>query len=391
MSSETGEFSQSEMDPAGHHYRILVESMDEGAATLTAEGIVVYANRRFAEIIDVPLERLIGSRLESLIHSSGECDIIDLLKQAASCHCKVECYVGVANGSNVPICLSFSPLKNRNSHAICLIATDLTEQKRKEKELAEMNQALQLEIAQRKRAEEALLRNAESLRGLSGRLLRLQDEERRRVARDLHDSTGQKLVALTLELNLLGQQISPILPTQEKTLGECRELAEQISSEIRTLSYLLHPPLLDEVGLSSAARWFVDGFVRRTRIDVRLDIPSDLVRPSQEVELTLFRILQESLTNVHRHSGSSTAEVRISLGDGRVRLEVKDHGRPDRKPSPLAYNPEGELLGVGIRGMRERVRQLGGRLKLHSGPDGTVVDAVLPLGSETISYLEDAV
>lgn len=391
MASETDEFSQSRTDPNGHHYRMLVESMDEGAATLTTEGIVVYANRRFAEILEIPLEQLAGAPLHRLIASSEECDIAGLLKQAVGCHCKVECFLRVGNGTQVPICLSFSPLKNRNNHAICLIATDLTEQKRKEKELAEMNRILQLEIVQRKRAEEALLRNSESLRGLSGRLLRLQDEERRRVARDLHDSTGQKLVALTLELNLLGQQMSLILPAQEKTLGECRELAEQVSSEIRTLSYLLHPPLLDEVGLSSAARWFVDGFVRRTKINVKLDIPSDLVRPSEEVELTLFRILQESLTNVHRHSGSSTAEVLISASDGRVRLEVRDHGRPDRRPPALAHNPEGELLGVGIRGMRERVRQLGGQLELRSGPEGTVVDAILPLGSEAISYLEDAV
>jgi signal transduction histidine kinase len=162
-------------------------------------------------------------------------------------------------------------------------------------------------------------------------------------------------------------------------LQECRELADEVSTDIRTLSYVLHPPLLDEAGLSSAARWFVDGFVRRSRIKVDLDLPHDMGRMPQDLELTLFRILQESLTNVHRHANSPNAFVKITLNDNAVTLEVKDEGHVAKPIVVSSTEKNIELLGVGVRGMQERVRQLGGRLELRSGSKGTVMRATLPL------------
>jgi signal transduction histidine kinase len=253
-----------------------------------------------------------------------------------------------------------------------VIATDLTQQKLREAQLA-------LEVTQRQRAEEALLQEEQSLRELSGRLLRLQDDERRRIARDLHDTTGQKVVALTLELSMIEAKLGTLPPEVNAMLQECRELADEVSTDIRTLSYVLHPPLLDEAGLSSAARWFVDGFVRRSRIKVDLDLPHDMGRMPQELELTLFRILQESLTNVHRHANSPNAFVKIALNENFVTLEVKDEGHVAKPIVVSSTEKNIELLGVGVRGMQERVRQLGGRLELRSGSKGTIMRATLPL------------
>ena len=164
-------------------------------------------------------------------------------------------------------------------------------------------------------------------------------------------------------------------------MNECLLLAEQISSEIRTLSYLLHPPLLDEVGLASAVQWYIDGFTRRSNIRINLDFPPQVPRLKHELEITFFRILQEALTNVHRHSGSKVATVRFVLTHEGVTLEVQDNGRRAERTS---VGPSGELvgtLGVGIRGMQERVRQLGGRFEVSSNTGGTTIRATLPTGA----------
>lgn len=363
---------------AEHPYRVLVESMNEGAATLTPDGMLLYANLRFAQMIAAPLEQLIGSSLYDIVQQPDECHLLDLLKKAEESPQKVECQLHIKGGSDVPVYLSLSLLKEYDFRAISLIATDLSEQRQRELELARINAALQIEIEQRQRAEEAVRRDEQSLRELSARLLRLQDEERRRIARDLHDSTGQKLVALNLDLTLVVKQAENLSPKARETLAECCQLAEQCAGDIRTLSYLLHPPLLDEAGLGSAAQWFIDGFSRRSKIRVDLEVPSELGRMHQEVEMALFRILQESLTNVHRHSGSSTAKVRFLLEDGTVTLEVADKGGSGNRPAQSPRGKPVEMLGVGIRGMRERVRQLGGVLEMRSNSDGTRIRAKLP-------------
>ncbi len=369
---------------AEHPYRVLVESMNEGAVTISKDGAILYANRRFSEMLRCPLEKLIGAFLPGFVTGIPQIQIQRLLVDSAESPHKVECQMNTGRGEAVPVYLSLSPLSGSDFEGISVIATDLTEQKRKELELADLNVTLASEIAQKNRAEKALLAEEESLRQLSGRLLQLQDEERRRIARDLHDSTGQQVVGLTLALNLVQQDANDLGPRGRQSLAHASEIASQIASDIRTLSYLLHPPLLEEVGLVAAARWYVDGFIRRSNIKVDLEIPAQLPRMKHDLEITVFRILQESLTNVHRHSGSSTATVKILSENGTLKLVVRDKGTNGSQVASMAEKPV-EMLGVGIRGMRERVRQLGGSLELQSTSEGTQVCATLP-----IQYVEPA-
>lgn len=364
---------------AEHPYRVMVQAMNEGAATLTPDGTILFANPRLAEMLGMPEDQLVGTALRNLIKQI-DCENFDeLLETIHTRPTKVECVMHAYGGGTLPVYLSFSPLKENGFNGICLIATDLSGQKRREQELAKANEALRKEVGQRLRAEQALREEEESLRQLSARLLKLQDEERRRIARDLHESTGQKVAALCLDLTLAIHQASQLPPKARDTLQQCSNLAEEITTDIRTLSYLLHPPLLDEVGLRSAARWYVDGFTRRSNLQVELELPAKLPRMHQDVELALFRILQESLTNVHRHAKSKTAQVRISANDHSVSLEVQDEGQPTSEQAKRISGKEAAMLGVGIRGMRERVRQLGGKLDISSGPQGTVIKATLPL------------
>ncbi|MBI2820621.1 MAG: PAS domain S-box protein [Acidobacteria bacterium] len=218
-----------------------------------------------------------------------------------------------------------------------------------------------------------------ALRRLSGRLLRLQDEERRRMARELHDTTGQTLAALAVNLSIVSGSVSGLDQRGSAALSESVELVDQCAREIRTLSYLLHPPMLDELGLASALRWYGQGFAKRSGVQVSLDIPSGFVRLPQEAEVALFRIVQESLSNVHRHSGSPAVEMRLAVDSNCAVLEVKDHGRGITPGALEESDGRGPVLGVGITGMRERMRQLGGWLEIHSDPGGTTVRATLPL------------
>lgn len=221
----------------------------------------------------------------------------------------------------------------------------------------------------------------EALRQLSGQLLRLQDEERRRMARELHDSTAQTLAALALNLALVKQRTAQSDdPKAAKALGESIELADQASREIRTFSYLLHPPMLDEAGLAHALSWYADGYARRTGIEVDMDISPQWNRLPVDLETALFRIAQECLTNIHRHSGSARARIDVKADAGLVTLRISDEGKGLPRDAVAERGPA--TFGVGIRGMRERVRQLGGRLEIRDGHPGTIVEVVLPLPDE---------
>lgn len=221
-------------------------------------------------------------------------------------------------------------------------------------------------------------RNAEeALRKLSGRLLGIQDQERRRIARELHDSLGQYLAALKIALELLGSSTSP--EKSKMLLAECTDVVEKSIVETRTLSHLLHPPLLDEAGFASAASWFVTGFSQRSGIPVELELPDDLPRLSEAVEIALFRVLQESLTNVHRHSQARSAEIKVEVDAEEITMEVSDHGRGMPEHVLQQLRGDGTKLGVGLAGMRERIHELGGTFDVSSGTNGTTVRAVVPL------------
>jgi len=217
------------------------------------------------------------------------------------------------------------------------------------------------------------------LRVLSGRLLSLRDEERRRLARDLHDSVGQLLAGAAMNLTMVERKLPLTDPASLQWLKNLSSLLEQSVKEVRTLSYLLHPPLLDEVGLPSALEWYVSGFSERSQIKVALELPENLGRLRHDVELALFRIVQEALTNVHRHSESPTAKVTLSKTPGQVRLKVEDRGKGMEMPLDHGDNEERPVLGVGISGMRERVRNLGGQMQLRSGSWGTELEILLPI------------
>jgi two-component system NarL family sensor kinase len=226
-----------------------------------------------------------------------------------------------------------------------------------------------------------------ALRSLSVRLLRTQDEERRRVARELHDTTGQTLIALQLQLASLGQRLKAGQEISD-ILIQTNELVDQAIQEVRTLCYLLHPPLLDPAGLSSAARWYVEGFSKRSRIKVRLDLTSQIARLATPIETALFRVLQESLTNVYRHSESRSADVRLRMVTDTVTLEVQDYGKGVPFELLEQFNRTGTGAGVGLAGMRERIEDLCGRLEISSGGKGTIVRASLPVTATSAEFPE---
>jgi PAS domain S-box-containing protein len=227
------------------------------------------------------------------------------------------------------------------------------------------------DLTERKRSEE-------QMRELSGRLLKMQDEERGRLGRELHDTIGQYLSAAKMSLE--GQVSEERAEEQpSKGLADSIEMIDRCIREVRTLSYLLYPPMLEETGLASAIRWHLEGFSKRSGIQTTHEIADDFSRLPRDTELALFRIFQESLTNVHRHSESKTAHIRFAIEHGEALVEIKDQGKGMPAHS-LDLNADSlATLGVGIRGMRERVRQLNGQVEIFSGPEGTTVRASIPL------------
>jgi PAS domain S-box-containing protein len=234
------------------------------------------------------------------------------------------------------------------------------------------------DITELKRAEEALRERTEAFQKLSATLFQLQDQERRRIARELHDGLGQYLVALKLNFDMLGSQMN----SPSKTWAESREILDQCIAETRTISYLLHPPMLDEAGLIQAVKWYVEGFADRSGINATLDISPELPRFARTVELTLFRVLQESLTNVHRHSGSKTVEITIRAEGADICLEVRDRGCGMKTDVLKKFQETGSQVGVGLAGMRQRVNELGGRFEINSGKHGTAIRVAIPKGPE---------
>ena len=241
----------------------------------------------------------------------------------------------------------------------------LRARQRLEHEVMQQTAELEAEIQERKRIED-------DLRELTGRLLRMRDEEQRRLARELHDSVGQLLVALSMNQSQILSD-PELTPAIETLIKQNASFVSHLSSEIRTISHLLHPPMLDEVGLKSALRGFIEGFSDRSKIAVELEIDSNLPRFPPEVETALFRIVQECLTNIYRHSGSERAMVRVACGETEIRLEVRDFGS-GTAPDALNHIQS----GVGLRGMHQRVRQFQGTLAITSAEPGIRVVAVFP-------------
>jgi signal transduction histidine kinase len=319
-------------------------------------------------------------------------EAIDLLSQSIASQAAWSDFpmlVLTGSGSSTPMTenavRSRAPLGNitllerplRPATLISAVKTALRARKRQDEIRDHLRQRQQSEEALRRAHDELeslVEQRTAALRRLSSRLLRVQDEERRRIARELHDSLGQYLTATKINLDLLAQS-----DHLSERLKEAQDLLERAISDTRTLSHLLHPPLLDEAGLASAATWYIEGFGQRSGIKVSLEMSPDLQRLPVPVETALFRILQEALTNVHRHARSSAVDIRLVVEQASVHLTIRDYGKGIPKNVLERFQKSGTNVGVGLAGIRERIKELGGVLQIDSTDSGTVLNVSIPI------------
>lgn len=370
----------------------IVDSSDDAIISKTLEGVITSWNDGAERLFGHTADEAIGQHLAMIIpldRRDEEARIDARLRQGS----RIDHFDTVRlrkDGTTVEVSLSISPVRDGAGNVIgaSKIARDITRRKRIERELQESEQRFRaladaLDTQVQFRTQELQRRNVEivqqsdQLRDLSRRLMLAQDEERRRIARELHDSAGQNLAALGMSLTRIEKDARRDPARLPESVKEAQDLIQNLTKEIRTTSYLLHPPTLDECGLASALRWYIEGMAERSGIRIELDIPDKLGRLAPETELAIFRLVQECLTNIHRHSGSKTAAIRIARESDKVYAEVQDHGKGISPERLAAIQSQG--VGVGIRGMRERVRQSHGKMTLDSNALGTKISAVFPV------------
>ena len=363
----------------------IVDSSEDAIVSKTLEGIITSWNASAERLFGYTASEAVGQHISLIIpvnRRDEETFIIERIKRGE----RIEHFDTVRVGKDkapLNISLTISPIRDASGKIVgaSKIARDITQRKEIERALRESEgryRALAdaLDIQVQFRTQELERRNSE-LRDLSGRLMESQEVERRHIALELHDSAGQTLAAMGMQLARI-REVAEKNPAQlDKDVRDAEELVQHLTQEIRTTSYLLHPPTLDESGISSALSWYVQGLAERSSLAIDLEVPDDFGRLPSDMELLVFRLVQECLTNIHRHSGSKTALIQIEREEDHVRVKVDDQGR-GMSPERLA-EVQSHGTGVGIRGMRERLRHFGGDLVIESNGSGTRVYASLPL------------
>ena len=364
----------------------IVDSSDDAIISQNLNGIITSWNSAAERMFGWTAQEALGKPLTIIVPPDLRDEKTDTLKQPEFGERidRLETVRMKKSGERIDVALTVSAIRDQRGRIVgtSRISRDITQRKQAEAQLKAAHEQLEQRVSERTAElwdkNRELQQQGDLVRQLSGRLLQLQDEERRRIARELHDSVGQMLAAISMNISKVSREKGKLSPDTQKCIEENASLVSQTLTEIRTMSHLLHPPLLDEVGLGSALKWFIEGFAQRSKIEVQLEIPEEFERLNSELEIAIFRIVQECLTNIHRHSGSPTAEIHVSVQEGSVRCEVVDQGKGIPPEKQSALNSSGSV-GVGFRGMRERVRQLGGTLQVDSNGHGTAVKVVLPL------------
>jgi PAS domain S-box-containing protein len=382
------EIQRLELVRAAIRFNALAAANPFGMVIGSLDGELRYINPTFLKTLgytesEVTAGKVRWDKLTPPEYAPADARAVAQLRATGRCDVYEKAYLA-KDGRRIPILVGASTIDTpERGEEVAAFVTELTPLKMAEAALRKANDELERKVMERTAALEAEIterkRAESSLRELSGRLLTTRDEERRHMARELHDNAGQTLAALTMNLSAIQAACGATESRIAGLAAEARELSDGLSREIRTLSYLLHPPLLDEMGLGFAVRWYVEGFSKRSDIQVNVNLPADLDRLPRELELVIFRVIQESLTNVHRHSGSSSASIHLTIAKNQLTVEISDRGKgiPADKQQELTS----AKIGVGIRGMQERVRQFGGTLQISSTPEGTRVTVELPIAT----------
>jgi signal transduction histidine kinase/ActR/RegA family two-component response regulator len=337
--------------------RELFDGLGIGVASVLPSGEILFCNPRFRELLGIPYW-VPFSKLNLSSYVSSECwpDLARALLDAIGRPVEGEVRFKVADRTTF-VSLSMTPVLSGAMHPICITAAEVTQ-------LVETSKAL--------------TETETELKSLSAKVLKLADDERRRIARDLHDVTGQDLAALSMILGSVLNDAGRPQKALRQAISDAVDMLQKVENEVRTLSYLLHPPLLDELGLAAALKWYVDGFRKRTGLAVTVDTADDLPRLHRDREIALFRVVQEALTNVIRHAEASRVAIRAVAKNDQLVLTIEDNGTgvPSQKRAALS---KGRGAGVGIAGMSQRLQQLGGSLEVVFQPSGTVVFASVPV------------
>jgi PAS domain S-box-containing protein len=376
----------------------IVDSSDDAIISKNLDGIITSWNRGAEQLFGFAAHEAIGQNITIVIPEDRREEERMILDQVRAGK-RVDHFETVRrrkDGSTLNISVTISPVKDSGGRIFgaSKVARDISEPKRMEAELraseerfrtlaASLETQVGLRTAELERQNVELEQQSARLRDVSGRLLQSQDHERRHIARELHDSAGQTLTVLGMNVARLVSDTKQKAPDLAGQVEETQQLVGQLTQDIRTAAYLLHPPMLDEQGLSSALGWYVRGLTERSNLEVQLNIPEDIGRLSPDMELTVFRIVQECLTNIHRHSGSKTAEIKIVRRPESVVLEIRDEG--NGIPAEKLANIQKQGASFGIRGMRERVQQVQGEMTIESNGRGTMIAMTLPLPTATHS------